>query len=308
VVKPPPHKVASGAAVKPALRVEEARLADGGPDRPVKVAVIDTGIAAEIRTDGWLAEVPRAGNTDPLDAFPLPNGDGFLDFAAGHGTFVAGLVREVAPRAEIAVYRASDSDGIANEETVACAMIRAVIEDGAQIVNLSLGCQTQDNMPPIAIQAALEIITEWARERDRDILVVAAAGNSGDATAMWPAALSSPTFPTVVSVAGLKPDMHPAPWSTRGYWVTCSTIGQGLLSTYVQGQDPPQPGGPGQVFGPDSWAVWSGTSFAAPQIAGALARRYQDEGISLRDALSGLLAAGRPISGFGRAVKILPGI
>ena len=308
VVKPPPHKVASGAAVKPALLVEEARLADGGPDRPAKVAVIDTGIAAEIRTDGWLAEVPRAGNIDPLDAFPLPNGDGFLDFAAGHGTFVAGLVREVAPRAEIAVYQASDSDGIAKEETVACAMIRAVIEDGAQIVNLSLGCQTQDNMPPIAIQAALEIITEWARERDRDILVVAAAGNSGDATPSWPAAFSSPTFPTVVSVAGLTPKVQPAPWSTRGYWVTCSTIGQGLLSTYVQGQDPPQPNGPGQVFGPDSWAVWSGTSFAAPQIAGALARRYQDEGISLRDALSGLLAAGRPISGFGRAVKILPGI
>jgi subtilisin family serine protease len=269
----------------------------------VKIAVIDTGIAAEIRADGWLAEVPRDGNIDPLDVFPLPNGDGFLDFAAGHGTFVAGLVREVAPGAEIAVYRAVDSDGIGSEVTVACAMIRAVIEDGAQIVNLSLGCQTQDNVPPIAIQAALEIISEWARENDRDVLIVAAAGNSGDSTPSWPAA-----FPTVVSVAGLMPDMQPAPWSSRGYWVTCATIGQGLLSTYVQGRDAPQPNAPAQVFGPDSWALWSGTSFATPQITGALARRYQEEGISLRDALSGLLAAGHQVTGFGQAVKILPGI
>jgi subtilisin family serine protease len=303
VVKPPPHKTPSGGAAKAAFRVEAVRLVDGGADRPVKIAVIDTGIAAEIRADGWLAEVPRDGNIDPLDVFPLPNGDGFLDFAAGHGTFVAGLVREVAPGAEIAVYRAVDSDGIGSEVAVACAMIRAVIEDGAQIVNLSLGCQTQDNVPPIAIQAALEIVSGWARENDRDVLIVAAAGNSGDSTPSWPAA-----FPTVISVAGLMPDMQPAPWSSRGYWVTCATIGQGLLSTYVQGRDAPQPNTPAQVFGPDSWARWTGTSFATPQIAGALARRYQEEGISLRDALSGLLAAGQPVTGFGQAVKILPGI
>ena len=186
VVKPPPHKTPPGGAAKAAFRVEAVRLVDGGADRPVKIAVIDTGIAAEIRADGWLAEVPRDGNIDPLDVFPLPNGDGFLDFAAGHGTFVAGLVREVAPGAEIAVYRAVDSDGIGSEVTVACAMIRAVIEDGAQIVNLSLGCQTQDNVPPIAIQAALEIVSEWARENDRDVLIVAAAGNSGDSTPAGP--------------------------------------------------------------------------------------------------------------------------
>jgi len=308
VVKPPPHKTPSGAAVKAALRIEEVRRAGSGADRPVKVAIIDTGIAAEKRPDGWLAEVPRNGNIDPLDTFPLPNGDGFLDFAAGHGTFVAGLVREVAPGADIAVYRAVDSDGIGSEVTVACAMIRAVIEDRAQIVNLSLGCQTQDNVPPVAIRAALEIISEWAHENDHDVLIVAAAGNSADTTPSWPAAFSVAASPTVVSVAGLMPDMQPAPWSTRGYWVTCSTIGQGLLSTYVHGREAPPPTGSGQVFGLDSWARWSGTSFATPQITGALARRYQDEGISLRDALSGLLAAGLPITGFGRAVKILSGI
>ena len=82
--------------------------------------------------------------------------------------------------AEITVYRAVDSDGIASEVTVACEMIRAVKEGGAQIVNLSLGCQTQDNVPPVALQAALEIISEWERETGREVLIVAAAGNFGD--------------------------------------------------------------------------------------------------------------------------------
>ena len=61
------------------------------------------------------------------------------------------------------------------------------------------------------------------------------------------------------------------------------------------------------VFGPDAWAVWSGTSFAAPQIAGALARLYED-GYPLRKALQTLLAAGLPVPEYGQALKILPGI
>jgi len=53
--------------------------------------------------------------------------------------------------------------------------------------------------------------------------------------------------------------------------------------------------------------VWSGTSFAAPQIAGALARLYED-GYPLREALQTLLAAGLPVPEHGQALKILPGI
>ena len=77
-----------------------------------------------------------AGDVDPLDRFPLRRPDGYLDLAAGHGTFVAGIVRQVAPRAEVTVYRAVDSDGVGTEVTVACEMIRAV-KEGAQIINLS---------------------------------------------------------------------------------------------------------------------------------------------------------------------------
>jgi subtilisin family serine protease len=297
VIKPPPRH-------SPNQPAPSARVRRSVQGKPAKVAIIDTGITAEKRTDGFLDTVPRPpGDIDPLHTFPFPAGDGYLDLEAGHGTYVAGLVQQVAPEADITVYRAVDSDGIASEVTVACEMIRAVKEGGAQILNLSLGCQTLDDMPPIAIAAALEIIGEWERETGREVLIVAAAGNYGDTRPCWPAA-----FRRVVSVGGLSPDLLPLPFSSHGFWVTCSTVGQGLTSTFVEGELSPVVSPAATVFGPDAWAVWSGTSFAAPQIAGALARLSGDEGISLREALRRLLAAGQEQPGFGRALQILPGI
>jgi hypothetical protein len=66
--------------------------ADGGPGRRITVAVIDTGVQGDQRGDHWLGDVPRTeDNVDQLDV--LPGGpDGFLDYQAGHGTFVAGVV------------------------------------------------------------------------------------------------------------------------------------------------------------------------------------------------------------------------
>jgi hypothetical protein len=272
-----------------------------GSGKPAKVAIIDTGRSDQVRTDGWLQGV--SGDIDPLDRFPLPNGDGYLDLAAGHGTFVAGIVRQVAPRSRVSVYRAVDGDGIGTEVTVACEMIRAVKEGKAHIINLSLGFQTHDDLPPIAIQAALEVIGEWEREHGREVVIVAAAGNYADTRPCWPAA-----FRQVVSVAGLAPDMRAAAWSSRGFWVTCSAVGQGVRSTYVQGQESPLLDPDPRTFGPSAWGVWSGTSFTAPQITGALARLHEEYGYPLREALDRLLAAGQPVPGYGQALSILPGV
>lgn len=263
---------------------------------PVRVGVIDTGITAEVRSDGWLAAVPRGDDIDPLDALPVP--DGYLDLDAGHGTFVSGIVQQVAPGTEIRTYRALDSDGVGSELDVAAAMIRAA-GDGCRILNLSLGCQTADDQPSIAIGAALEVL---GRAED-ETLVVAAAGNDGDSTPCWPAA-----FRGVVAVAGLTPDLRPTSWSSRGFWITCSTVAQGVRSTYVEGRESHEIDPRPDTFGPDAWAVWSGTSFAAPQIAGAVARVCQLRGCSPRRALAWLLASGKPVPDFGRAVKLLPGV
>jgi subtilisin family serine protease len=283
-----------------------ARPLPGGVEQApgsITVAVIDTGIAESPRGDHWLAGVRRdPDNVDRLDAYPP---FGFLDFGAGHGTFAAGVLQQVFPQADLRVYRALDSDGVGSEVDVACAMVRAV-NDGAQILNLSLGSQTFNDRPPVAIEVALEITAELERRQGREVLVVAAAGNFGIDRKCWPAAFDWPVFP-VVAVAGLRADLTPADWSSRGHWVDCSTIAEGVLSTYVEGQESfeidPRP----DSFPHDAWAVWTGTSFAAPQIAGAVARLCQEHHLEPRAALQELLRRGRPITDFGMAVEILPG-
>lgn len=271
-----------------------------GEGTPVRVAVIDTGIPAKERGDGWLTGLVRDDNIDLLDDLPMPGGDGFLDFGAGHGTFVAGVIQQVAPGAEISVYRALDSDGIGDKVQVACEMVRAV-RAGAQILNLSFGLESLEDRPPVAFEVALEIIDEIAEKEGREVLVVAAAGNFGRARPSWPAA-----FPKVVAVAGLTQNLARAEWSSRGSWVDCSTMAEGVWSPYVPGKESPIIDPDPELFEEDAWALWTGTSFAAPQVAGAVAKIAQEKGITLRCALKELLAGRPEIPEYGRAVRILP--
>lgn len=280
-----------------------------GDSDGMKVAVIDTGIERPVRTDGWLAGVPRTAddpstapnesNVDPLDVDPL---DGLLDFSAGHGTFVSGIVAQVAPGADITVYRALTTAGTGSEIDVACALIHAV-RDGAQIVNLSLGTQTLSDQPSLALAAALEVVAEHERDTSSETLIVAAAGNFGNTAPTWPAA-----FRRVVSVGSLTSDLRPSTFSSRGWWLDCATVGEGILSTYVQGEQSPAFTDDPETFGPNAFARWTGTSFAAPQVSGAVARIAQEQGISARRAYAQLLAAGRPLPDFGQTFSILPGV
>lgn len=292
----PIMKSGSGGAEPTDARVEFPPAFAKASQTPVVVAVIDTGITDQPRSDGWLTGVVRGDNVDLLD--DLPTHDGFLDFGAGHGTFASGIVQHVAPSADLRVYKAIDSDGIGSEVGVACAMVRAV-EEGAQILNLSLGVQTIDDQPPVAIAAAIQLINERTKG---EVIVVAAAGNDGSTRPSWPAA-----FRSVVSVAGLTAELTETEWSNRGFWVTCSTVGEGLVSTYPEGIEAPEIDPQPDTFGADAWAVWTGTSFAAPQIAGLVARLADEGGISPRDALRKLLSDGRPVPDFGVAVRILSG-
>jgi hypothetical protein len=269
-----------------------------GPGDRVKVGVIDTGIAAELRTDGWLLDIDRMrpASVDPLDVLPA---DGLLDRMAGHGTFVSGVVQQVAPGSEIVMYRALDTDGLGTEIDVALALLAAV-DSGCQVVNMSVGCQTVDDTEPAAFKAAFDLIEQ---DKGDTVVIVAAAGNYGNDTRVWPAARQS-----VVSVAALDPDMQPAAWSSRGSWVTCSTVGRGLLSTYVQGTEAPEGNPAPDVFLANAWGRWSGTSFAAPQISGAVAQACRRAGLQPRAAINAILEQGTEIVDFGSSLEILAGM
>ncbi|GAA4710803.1 hypothetical protein Prum_091420 [Phytohabitans rumicis] len=264
-----------------------------------RVAVIDTGIPASRRGDGWLDAVPRdADNVDLLDAFPCGR-DGFLDFQAGHGTFVAGIVQRVAPGADIRVYRAADSDGFATDADIAAALRRAYA-DGARIINLSLGIRTPDDEPPPGLAGAVAHIHA---DSGGQTVIVAAAGNFGDEDPCWPGSLAG-----VEAVAGLTAELQPSRWSSHGDHVRFSAVAEGIRSTFVPGNESPVFDREPESFPEDAWALWSGTSFAAPQIAGAIARICQELEMPPREATDLLAERGLAISKFGRGMRILEGV
>jgi subtilisin family serine protease len=269
---------------------------------PVAVAVVDTGLDFQRRPDKWLENLLVKSEQDHLDTIPVP--DGVLDAGAGHGTFVAGVVQQIVPDAEIRVYQALDTDGLGSELHVASTLIRAVDEmltaGGRLVVNLSLGSETVDDRPPLALEAAVAVVGEIAAEKGGEVLLVAAAGNEGRERECWPAA-----FPEVIAVAGLMPDMTAAPFSSRGAWVACSTIAAGVRGPYVRGQESGEWDDDPETWQANTWAQWTGTSFADPQVAGAVAKLAGSSGSTLAQALSDLLNGGPSVPGYGTTVHVL---
>ncbi len=294
----------------PADRIDQVRQLLRRP-RPMRIAVIDTGIADltgvlppdpgdpdadQRRTDGWLADLAvQSANVDRVDDLP---DDDRLDDGAGHGTFIAGIIEQIAPRAVVTVFRALDSDGLGGEAAAATAMVRAA--EKADILNLSFGTETLGDIEPLALTVAVDII----REQYPNVLLVAAAGNFGHDRPCWPAALKG-----VIAVGGLTRDMAPARWSTRGHWVDCSAIGEAVLSTFVNGIAHDDKTVKDWTFpahgATDSWAVWSGTSFAVPQIAAAVASicRWGEPPLH---AWQRLMQNRQHVRDFGRIIEVLP--
>jgi subtilisin family serine protease len=270
------------------------------PGTGVRVAVIDTGATDQHRDDGWLQNLHLApSDVDPL-FMPGTHDPALLDFSAGHGTFVTGVIQQVAPTADIRTYRAVHSDGIGNEVEIAAAILRAA-RDGAMVINLSLGTETEKDARPVGLDVALRILATT----HPDVLIVAAAGNSGHRRKMWPGA-----FPEVLAVAGLTADLRRADWTTYGPWVDCSAVGEGVVGPYVAGQESEDVDKEhADLFPPNAWAVGTGTSFAAPQVAGAIVALMEaDPTLTPRQARDALLGSSQVTEpGCGVVLEILPG-
>lgn len=273
------------------------------PTEPlVRVAIVDTGITDQTRDDGWLDNVINDGTDELNIVAPFDRND----WLSGHGTFTAGIVRQVAPGVEIVVYRFTGADGVGTDTAAADALIQAADEGVAAgrrlIINASFGVTAVGGVPPVALQEAVEYITE----EYPDVLIVASAGNDGTSDPLYPAA-----FPGVIGVGALNADLTPAAFSSSGDWVEISTVGVGVVSTFVEGKLPPEPIAniSDVVFGTDPWAVWSGTSFTAPQISGAVAALCNAEAtLTPRAAFDDQLIPGLSTEpGYGAIIEVLPG-
>ena len=253
---------------------DPTRLGEGAG---VTVGVCDTGIwrYAGQQHPHWLggAYLPEPDDEDPLYAHAdvlAPQG--------GHGTFVAGVVRQAAPGVRVDPEAALDPNGIGDESTVVAALGRLVPE--ASVVNLSLGGFTLDDQPSLPLSNALAALPPTTA-------VVAAAGNAGIGRPLWPAALDRVVAVAAVSVG--PSGLVPADYSGFGPWVDACALGR-HDSTYVEGPMP-QPGRPPRVF--HRYASWAGTSFAAAHVSGRLAALMTAGGLSADAARLTLLAAPR---------------
>ncbi len=229
-------------------------------DPPVVAGVLDTGCDPHpwFRSRSWFEPVAEV-----LDA----DDDSGQDRQAGHGTFVSGVLLQHAPGVVVRPRRVLSSLGFTDDITVASGL-RALRREAAArgerigIAVLSSGCHTADDTCPPVLEDELE---HWSQTA-----VVAAAGNHARSRPFWPAALSS-----VVAVAATGSGGALAPFSNRGDWVDAAAPGVDVTSSYVR----MAPGGR-RTYG---FARWSGTSFAAPQVAAEAASALHKTG-DLREA------------------------
>jgi subtilisin family serine protease len=208
-----------------------------------KVAVIDTGIdLVHPAFTGRLAPAAEWKDFVGGDANPqeVAGGSGY-----GHGTGVASIILQIAPRATILPIRVLGSNGVGDVDNVILAIDWAV-QKGAKIINLSLG--TDADVP------ALKAEVEYAASQG--VYVVASAGNQNGALSYPAAYAKSPNYGKyILSVGSISLSNLLSTFTNRGSTLEFLAPGENLYGAYPGNQT----------------AYFSGTSFAAPQIAGGLA-------------------------------------
>jgi len=251
----PPKKQSARSYAPTLLGIAAAQACADGSG--IIVAVIDTGIdashpafAGRLTDQGtwrnFLGEQSGPDVTDVRDIGDRRDNDkdGLRDEMRGHGTHVAGIVLQAAPDAKILPIKALNSDGIGDAFYLAEAIYYAV-DQGAQVINLSLGSVDEPRVVAEAIDEAL----------GQGVIVTAAAGNTGQATPEYPASHIG-----VLSVAATNANDQKSDFSNYGATVRISAPGTKIVSAF--------PGG--------GRRAWSGTSMAAPWVAGTAALLLSD--------------------------------
>jgi subtilisin family serine protease len=277
-----------------------------GLDKALNLSQGSAKIVVGIVDSGYTSIPDLAGKV--VSTWNLPSdSDDPLD-EAGHGTFVASLIAA----------RNDDGTGIAGScgacrvsmfkltRLTAAGMAQAVrhlVDGGAKVVNLSLGGYTPSNVEADAISYATSHGT----------LVVAAAGNDGVSTPVYPAARLQPTDGTPgagLAVGASDAGNRRAPFSNWGDWLSLLAPGSsnGDCRFGVFGAQPTTPTVWDEACGArvklddTRWYGYAeGTSFAAPQVAGvaALVWAARPE-LTSRDVIKIVLDSAARAPGTGR--------
>lgn len=227
------------------------------------VAVIDTGVDYTHRDligNMWTGANGSYGydfvndDNDPMDDH-------------GHGTHCAGIIAArgnndidtvgVCWNARIMAVKFLDASGSGTIDGAVSAIYYAV-DNGADVLSNSWGASGYSASEVEAINYAYS----------QGVIIVAAAGNSGSSSPMYPANCDH-----VISVAATDSDDQKAGFSTYGEWVDIAAPGVDILSLRGKGTDMYGNGTHMYPRGnPDATMyIASGTSMACPHVAGACA-------------------------------------
>ena len=232
----------------------------------VKIAVIDSGI--DLKHPAFQgALVGQSDMWDWVDSDATPqdvSGSG-SNHGYGHGTAVAGIVLQVAPKAKIMPLRVLDASGEGDTANVIAAIDYAVAH-GAKVINLSLGTdydKSLDNTIKSATKAG--------------VFVIASSGNTGDGNITYPASdalVKGSWGEMTLGIGSSDLNDKKSSFSTYGDSLEMTAIGEIISS--------PAPGG---LMG-----VWNGTSMAAPMVSAgfalALGERYFKDARPVGQAMS----------------------
>lgn len=265
--------------------------ADG--EQAVRVGLVDSGLIkpTDAGAHPWLAGVD--GDADPVGPL-MPDGRRLIRAFAGHGTFVGGVVRGQAPRADVWVGSELATSGAELEDQIADKLETLIAEHAPAIVNISSGTYCRRDWAPLGFENFLA--------SHPDVQVVAAAGNDKTDRPLYPAA-----FPEVISVGALGPDQtHRAWFSNYGPTVDVYALGEGHINAFTIGQyiynEPPKR--PARQDFTVPMARWDGTSFSAPMVTGLIAARMGQTGETSKQAAQAVLALLPTIPGVGPALLV----
>lgn len=216
-----------------------AALRDGD-GAGVKVAVIDSGI--EVSHPALAGRTLLDDVAISCDGVHLRIEEGGGRDVYGHGTAIASLIWQVAPRAQIGSFRALDSSNLSRTFVIAECVNQAIAR-GYQVINCSFGCR---GLPRYVMD-----YKDWVDQAYlAGVQIVAACSNIDASIREWPA-----YFPSVVSVRGI--DCPTDVYHFRP---------EQMVSFLAQGERVEVPWLNGTT------KTETGSSYAAPLMAGRIAR------------------------------------
>jgi thermitase len=238
----------------------------------VKVAIIDSGVDCSLPDlQGRISEARSFVGGNPCDD------------AAGHGTFIAGIVAAnldtqgivgIAYTSQLLIAKVVQSNGMIPLKAEAAA-IRWAADSGARVINLSLGGVRDPLHPTLDTYSSLEA-SAVAYAYAKGALVVAAVGNGDEAVSEpWPYASYPAALPHVLGVSALTQAGNVPAYSNRdAIFNDISAPGSGIFSTFPLSLTAAHPVCADQGYsdcGPDDYTNPDGTSFSAPQVTAAAA-------------------------------------